>query len=174
MKTMSKAANLSRIYTNHCLRATASKGLADAGHERTDICIVTGHKNVRSLDPYINRASDKKKRKLSENIGKLISVDSEPTENSKIIDLGNDCEVDLILSQGCEEYLEDTALSQVASEAEEEDVLSQAAVEAENTASPLPSSSTSIQSRVLSTLGPCNFTNCNIKNVIIKVIKKSK
>ena len=64
MKKMSSDAGLSKIYTNHCLRATASKGLADAGFERTDIYVVTGHRNIKSLDPYINMPSDAKKKKI--------------------------------------------------------------------------------------------------------------
>ena len=71
-KRMSEDAELSKMYTNHCLRATASKGLADAGQKRSDICVVTGHASVSSLDPYINMPSDAKKRKLSSNIGDII------------------------------------------------------------------------------------------------------
>ena len=168
MKKMSFDAGLSTIYTNHCLRATASVGLAHAGHERSDICIVTGHKNVRSLDPYINKPSDAKKRKLSDNIGNIISVDREPLDRP-IVDLNDDCEVDLVLSQGCEEYLEDSALSQVASEAEEDDIISQVALEVEDTTSPLPGNSAQ---QVLSSLGRSIFSNCNIKNVNIKIVKK--
>jgi len=55
LKRMSEEAGLSKRYTNHCLRATASKSLSDAGNERSDICVVTGHASVSSLDPYINR-----------------------------------------------------------------------------------------------------------------------
>ena len=50
LKRMSEDAELSKTYTNHCLRVTASKGLSDAGNERSDICVVTGHEaSVSSL-----------------------------------------------------------------------------------------------------------------------------
>ena len=61
MKKISSDANLSKIYTNHCLRATASKGLADAGNERADIRVITGHVADNSLDPYVQMPSDTKK-----------------------------------------------------------------------------------------------------------------
>ena len=86
-------------------------------------------------------------------------------ENVNILDI-SDC--GLVLSQGCDEYLEDAALSQVTSEAEEVDAISQV-VQQVDMASSLPTSS--IQSRVLSTLGQSLFTNCNIKNVTINIIK---
>ena len=114
-----------------------------------------------------------KKQKLSANIGNLISEDQGPTECPDIVDLDN-CE--LVLSQGCDEYLEhleDTALSQVASEAEEIDVLSQVILDAEDIANPLHTSSEN--SEVFSTLGQSLFTNCSnfsIKNVTINIIKK--
>ena len=165
MKKMSIDAGLSRIYTNHCLRATASKGLSDAGHERTDICVVTGHTNIKSLDPYINMPSDAKKRKLSSNIGNLIC---NPAENSKKLNEIENC----VLSQGCHEYEEDMALSQVASEAEEDYALSQVTVEAEDLAFSQPSTSTC--EKVISTaLGQSIFTKCNIKNVTINIVNKN-
>jgi len=66
------------------------------------------------------------------------------------------------------------ALSQVASEAEaaEEDyALSQVTLEAEELAFPQPSRSTT--ERVIATSrGQSIFTNCNIKNVTINIVKK--
>jgi hypothetical protein len=57
MKTISKEAKLSEIYTNHCLRATTSTILSDAGIENRKICAVTGHKNETSLQSYIKQPS---------------------------------------------------------------------------------------------------------------------
>ena len=173
LKRMSEEAQLSKLYTNHCLRATASKGLSDAGNERSDICVVTGHASVSSLDPYINRPSDAKKRKLSSNIGDLICKTA-PAPVNVVNLVGDDVTIEEVLSQGCAEYEEDMALSQVASEAEaaEEDyALSQVTLEAEELAFSQPSRSTT--DRVIATSrGQSIFTNCNIKNVTINIVKK--
>ena len=71
MKNMSKDANLSQVYTNHCTRATASKALSDAHVDRSDIIKITGHKDTRSLDTYIGGASSTKKRALSDTLAEL-------------------------------------------------------------------------------------------------------
>ena len=71
MKNMCKAAGLSQIYTNHCTRATVSKTLGDASFDRSDIIKITGHRDTRSLDPYIGEASSSKKRALSDTIAGL-------------------------------------------------------------------------------------------------------
>ena len=167
LKRMSEDAELSKTYTNHCLRVTASKGLSDAGNERSDICIVTGHASVSSLDPYINMPSDAKKRKLSSNIGDIICKTGAPPAPApvNVVNLvpGDDVTIERVLSQGCAEYAEDMALSQVASEAEadEEDyALSQVVAEAEEL------------EFLQTSRGQSFFTNCNIKNVTINIVKK--
>lgn len=53
MKNISADANLSQTYTNHCLRATTTTILGHAGVDGRNICSVTGHKNLQSLDSYI-------------------------------------------------------------------------------------------------------------------------
>ena len=52
LKRMSEDAKLSRVYTNHCVRATTTRILATASIQRSDIKIITGHKREASLDPY--------------------------------------------------------------------------------------------------------------------------
>ena len=71
MKNMSKAADLSQEYTNHCTRATASKALGDASFDRSDIIKITGHRDTRSLDTYLGVASSSKKRALSDTLSNL-------------------------------------------------------------------------------------------------------
>ena len=68
MKDLSKEADLSKVYTNHCLRATVASALYTAGVEREDIKLVTGHLNAKSLDPYISTATDKKRDQLSKTL----------------------------------------------------------------------------------------------------------
>ena len=65
MKKISKEANLSQIYTNHCLRASTATILARAGLQNNEIAQVTGHKNVASLDHYINAPTIQKKAEYS-------------------------------------------------------------------------------------------------------------
>ena len=64
MKNMSKAANLSQIYTNHCTRAKTSKALCDSSFDRSDIIKITGHRDTRSLDPYIGGTFTSKKSRV--------------------------------------------------------------------------------------------------------------
>ena len=56
MKEMSKSANLPVLHTNHCVRATSCTVMAEAGVQDRDIVKVTGHKDVKSLKRYIDRA----------------------------------------------------------------------------------------------------------------------
>eukprot|EP00117_Sycon_ciliatum_P047134 scpid32472/ scgid33697/ len=53
MKRISNKANLSRSYTNHCVRATAVQKLVDAGVSETAIMGTTGHRQV--LGPVVDR-----------------------------------------------------------------------------------------------------------------------
>jgi hypothetical protein len=66
MKTISKEAQLSELYTNHCLRATTSTILSHAGFESRNICSVTGHKNESSLKSYIKEPSLEQRAQMSD------------------------------------------------------------------------------------------------------------
>ena len=65
MKKISKEANLCQIYTNHCLRAGTATIFARAGLQNNEITQATGHKNVASLDHYINAPTIQKKAEYS-------------------------------------------------------------------------------------------------------------
>ena len=65
MSRISKAAKLSKVYTNHCIRVTAVTVLSNAGVGETDIISVSGHKNVQSLVPYQRKVGDEKRRNIS-------------------------------------------------------------------------------------------------------------
>ena len=52
MKQISKQANLSKMYTNHSIRATAVTILDKSGFEARHIMAVSGHKNERSIRSY--------------------------------------------------------------------------------------------------------------------------
>ena len=64
MSRLSAEADLSRRYTNHCIRATVASNLCEAGVSNQGIMSVTGHRNVQSLNSYIKK-SDKERRTTS-------------------------------------------------------------------------------------------------------------
>ena len=66
MKTISKLGNLTQEYTNHCIRATVCTVLAHNDVESSNIIKVTGHKDVKSLAPYISSTSNQKRKEMSQ------------------------------------------------------------------------------------------------------------
>ncbi|XP_071116776.1 uncharacterized protein, partial [Haliotis cracherodii] len=64
MKEISTNAGL-KVYTNHCLRATAITLLSNAGIENCEICKITGHKTDESLKSYSIDSSSAQKRHYS-------------------------------------------------------------------------------------------------------------
>ncbi|CAG2190184.1 KCTD1_15 [Mytilus edulis] len=65
MSRISKSADLSKIYTNHCIKATVATVLSRQGVDLLKIMSVTGHRNVKSLESYINEPTDNERRTLS-------------------------------------------------------------------------------------------------------------
>ena len=65
MKKMSEIGNLSKVYTNHCIRRTVVSSLDDFGFQDKDIMTVTGHKYAASLGPYLGQPSLKRKQQMS-------------------------------------------------------------------------------------------------------------
>ncbi|KAK3727618.1 hypothetical protein QZH41_006002 [Actinostola sp. cb2023] len=57
MKELSIAVNLSKVYTNHCVRATAITLWSDAGLSNRHIMAISGHRNENSLRSYNARPS---------------------------------------------------------------------------------------------------------------------
>ena len=66
MQTISKAAGLSRMYTNHCVRVSVVSELHQQGFSAEDICTVTGHRSTGSVRNYVRIQKDHQKRKISE------------------------------------------------------------------------------------------------------------
>lgn len=52
MARISSAADLSKTYTNHCVRATSIQSMKKAGIEDRKICAISGHANVQSIAAY--------------------------------------------------------------------------------------------------------------------------
>ena len=60
---LSTIAKLSRVYTNHCLRATAATVLGHKGAIGREITAFTGHRHQHSLLPYIAGPSETRNKK---------------------------------------------------------------------------------------------------------------
>ena len=62
MPLLSTRANLSKRYTNHCVRASVVTDLKDAGFSNYEVCAITGHKNESSIQSYdrLDRAGSRR------------------------------------------------------------------------------------------------------------------
>jgi len=65
MKKISSKAQLSKVFTNHCIRETVVSELHQRGFSFPEISTVTGHKTTESVSRYIRQNKDATKRKLS-------------------------------------------------------------------------------------------------------------
>ena len=77
MKGISQDADLSQVYTNHCVRATTITMLSHAGVEAREIMRISGHRNEQSIRSYNTDSSEAQKRQYS---GILHGI--EPTDHS--------------------------------------------------------------------------------------------
>ena len=68
MQRISKETGLSKIYTNHCIRATVITSLDHAGIESRHIQQISGHKSISSLQHYAQMVSNEQLRKISNTI----------------------------------------------------------------------------------------------------------
>lgn len=75
MQKISKEANLSKMYTNHCIRATCISVLDECGYEARHIIGLSGHKSESSIKHYASRLNESKKRDMSTAVSsKVLSV----------------------------------------------------------------------------------------------------
>lgn len=74
MKIISHEAQLSKIYTNHCVRVTVVSELHQQGFKNSEIAQITGHKNSESVERYIRQTRDEGRRKLSNALSRGFSV----------------------------------------------------------------------------------------------------
>ena len=65
MKKLSNKAGLSRVYTNHCLRASSITFLDISGIQAKDICSVSRHRSTDGILPYTSGPTDKKRYEMS-------------------------------------------------------------------------------------------------------------
>jgi integrase len=72
LKTLSQELELSKMYTNHCLRATTITLLDENGFEARHIMSLSGHKSESSIRSY-SRTDDAKKRRMSSTLSNIIT-----------------------------------------------------------------------------------------------------
>lgn len=75
MKNLSKKVRLSKIYTNHCLRATSITELDRSEFEARHIVSISGHQSESSIRSYSAHVDDKKKLDMAMSISKAITGD---------------------------------------------------------------------------------------------------
>ena len=73
MKCISKEAELSKIYSNHSIRATAVTILDKCGYDARHIMAVSGHKSVSSIRSYFKTDTSTKKQ-MSESMAAATST----------------------------------------------------------------------------------------------------
>jgi hypothetical protein len=71
MSDLSKKCNLSKIYTNHSIRATGATMLSKGMYGPPQIMAVTGHKSVQSLTVY-QRVDEDEKLKMGQSISEAL------------------------------------------------------------------------------------------------------
>ena len=81
MKNLSKDAGLSRIYTNHCIRATVVTNLNEKGFEARDIMATTGHKSEASIRSYAKKCPEKRRKEMSDALSSKMSKPSATATN---------------------------------------------------------------------------------------------
>ena len=80
MKCISKAAELSKIFTNHSIQATAVTILDKCRNEASHIMAVSGHKGETSIRSYCKTDTGKKKQ-MSESMAAATSTVALPESN---------------------------------------------------------------------------------------------
>jgi len=70
MSRISKNAQTSKNYTNHCIRVSDVTLLHEGGHSTEEIQVVTGHKNANSVSRYVRIKSDTQLQNISTSLHK--------------------------------------------------------------------------------------------------------
>ena len=70
MSRISKNAQISKNYTNHCIRVSDVTLLHEGGHSTEEIQVVTGHKNANSVSRYVRIKSDTQLQNISTSLHK--------------------------------------------------------------------------------------------------------
>ena len=84
-----KAANLSQVYTNHCIRATAITLLSDAGLSNRHIMTLSGHRNENSLKSYNARPSSQRLQVCSNVLSSALNPEATQVDQQMQVFRGN-------------------------------------------------------------------------------------
>lgn len=84
LSTLSDQLNLSKRYTNHCVRVTTVQVLREQGYQNEDIALVTGHKNPNSVQRYAKRRRDDSFFQQSE----ALQVGTSAVVSRKVVPIG--------------------------------------------------------------------------------------
>ena len=84
MKKLSETLELTKIYTNHCVRCTTVSIAKDKGLSNSDVCLITGHKDARSIDNY-DRPSDERIQMLNSAISLNSSVEQSSSTSMRTV-----------------------------------------------------------------------------------------
>lgn len=79
MPTISRRGQLSRIYTNHSIRATSITTLDECGFESRHIMRVSGHRSEASLKSYAQKVPQSKKMEMSDCLSRKLGQSAVPT-----------------------------------------------------------------------------------------------
>ena len=114
MKMLSNTVGLSKVYTNHSLRATCITELDNQGFESRQIMAVSGHRSETSLKHYARVNSPQKKR-MSEALTSIVNTTQAQSSvapvqvNNNNDDIGNfDLDFESILTASQESLINNT------------------------------------------------------------------
>lgn len=79
MKRLSNTLELSKKYTNHCIRVSVVTVMREQGASTNDIMLVTGHKNAASVHRYERKRRDEDLRVISKKL--TLATTSSPNED---------------------------------------------------------------------------------------------
>ena len=107
MKKISKQSGSSKIYTNHCVKASTATILKRAGVPMQDIMHVTGHKNAASISSYAAGPTDDDRANMSN----ILARYGEDKDNNK----ENDNNEVNIVSEGNEVAIQNHSMQRISS-----------------------------------------------------------
>ena len=85
MKDLSRSANLSRVYTNHSVRATAITLWSNAGMSNRHIMAISGHRNEQTLQSYNRQPSSRQLQQCNDVLQRALNPSASVQENPAMI-----------------------------------------------------------------------------------------
>lgn len=85
MVKISKAAGLSKVYTNHSIRSTSITALSESGFEGRKIKTISKHKSLQSIESYANDTSLPEKKRISATLASTLYDSNSLNQNAVAI-----------------------------------------------------------------------------------------